>query len=424
MDQVRFKRVSRIVDDAPAIDIHSHLGTGGVWQARDLADIMFYHWLGTEFRNAGCPEEMCTNKHNQEKASDVQKKVKAAIPYCASIRNTSNFWAYSGIMRDLYGLKKPLDGSNWEKALGMVAEHASDASWEQEVLKRAKIEKVAVDVNFTPRDARSYFPYYCAEPLYGVGLGKPDYVEGVFEEKNLTAAKLSAGLSGVVERLTKEKGIRAFHVWLPATWRYTNVDEHEIDQLLQYWLGGAILSAYEQNCLASFSADVMAKEAGKHGLVVQLFHGSTAYGKGYQVGTWHPDYLRTLIYHMENNPETMYDLFLATRNASHEATSMARMHTNLMVSGAWWHGFTPSTLTEFFRDRLEMLPVTRWNAFYSDAYCVEWCYGKLLLTKNRLSVALTRLIDEGLIGEEDVAYIARAVLYENPKREYLSGIGR
>jgi hypothetical protein len=67
-----------------------------------------------------------------------------------------------------------------------------------------------------------------------------------------------------------------------------------------------------------------------------------------------------------------------------------------------------------------MLPMTRWNAFYSDAYCVEWCYGKLLVTKNRLAVALSELVGEGLIGLEDVVPLARAVLYENPKREYIT----
>ena len=420
MNSDSFDRIRSVIADVPAIDIHTHLGTGGVWQARDLTDILFYHWLGVDLRNAGCHEEICFPHRNGIKGQPVpRERVRAAVQYCSRLRNTYNYWMLSGILKDLYGIADGLNESNWETVWDAVNERSANPSWENEVLKRAKIEKIAVDHNCTPKnDPTHYFNYTYAEPLYGVGLGRPDSLDSIVDRTVETASELAIALSDLVGRLVCGHGIRALHVSLPASWRYTSIEETEIDRLLHYWRSGEILSAYEQNCLASFSADIMAEEAAKHSLVVQLFHGSTSYGRGFQVSTWHPDYLRTLVFHFGKHPETKYDLFLGTRNASHEAASMAKMHTNLMVSGAWWHGFTPSTLTEFFRDRLEMLPMTRWNAFYSDAYCVEWCYGKLLLTKNRLAVALTQLIEEGLIGEDDVVPIARAVLYENPKRQY------
>lgn len=420
MNTDRFCRVKSAINDLPVIDIHTHLGTGDVRQARDLTDILFYHWLGRELKNAGCHEEICTPRRNGVSGPALpRERVRAAIPYLAKVRNTSNYWAFIGIMRDLYGIEGDINESNWEKAFDIVSERAADPSWEMKVLELAKIEKAAVEHNCVSGESSTYFNYVYAEPLYGVGLGRPDSLETILGKQVETAAELEKALKEIVGRLVKGRAIHALHVWLPAIWRYTATEESEIDHLLHYWKGGEILSSYEQNCMVSFSADVMADEASKYGLVVQMFHGSAAYGRSLQVSTWHPDYLRTLIYHFGKHPDTKYDLFLGTRNASHEVTSMAQMHTNLMLSGAWWHGFTPSTLTEFFRDRLEMLPITRWNAFYSDAYCVEWCYGKLLVTKNWLAVALTQLIEEGLIGEDDVVPIARAVLYDNPKRQYL-----
>ena len=421
MDAKRFDKIRALIDEIPVIDVHTHLGTGGMWQARDLTDILFYHWLGTELRNAGLPEEIWSPLSNGQGALslDLRERVRAGMLYCGAIRNTSNYWAFKGIMRDLYGIDGGLNEGNWEKAIDAVAERAQDAGWEQEVLKRAKIEKTGIEFNCKPRDSVCYFNYAYAEPLYGAGLGDPKALEKMIGKKVETGAELDAALTQTVKRLAVKEDVNALHVWLPASWRYTRIQDFEIDRLLYYWMNGETISGYEQNCLASFSADIMAREASNYRLVVQLFHGSAAYGKGMQVGTWHPDFMRTLIYHIGAHHKTEYDVFLATRNASHEATSMARMHTNLMVSGAWWHGFTPTTLTEFFRDRLEMLPMTRWNAFYSDAYCVEWCYGKLLLTRNRLAVALTEMVEEGLIGADDVAPIAKAVLYDNPKREYL-----
>lgn len=419
MDQKRFDRIRAGIEEIPVIDIHTHLGTGGMWQARSLADILFYYWLGTELRNAGCPEEICAPKGESARESDPRERVRQAVPYCERIRNTSNYWAFSGLMRDLYGIKGGLTEENWEKAFDAVAEKAADLFWETEVLRRARIEKAAVERACVPRDASPYFNYAYAEPIYGVGLGDPKATEKMLGRKAESRVALDSALRNTIRRFARKDAVRAFHVWLPASWRYTRIEEREIDRLLHFWMNGETISGYEQNCLASFSADICAREAADHNIVVQLFHGSTAYGRGMQVGTWHQEFLRTVINHTGSNGKTEFDLYLATRNASHEATSMARMHTNLMISGAWWHGFTPTTLREFFRDRLEMLPMTRWNAFYSDGYCVEWCYGKLLLTKNMLAVALTQLEEEGLLDDSDVGAIARAVLYENPKREYL-----
>ncbi len=421
MDAKRFDKIRTLIDDIPVIDVHTHLGTGGVWQAQDLTDILFYHWLGTELRNAGLPEEIWSLRSSSQGSLplDPRERVKAGVQYCGAIRNTSNYWAFKGILRDLYGIDGGLTEINWEKAFDAVAEHSQDSTWQQKVLKNANIEKAAVEFNTKPHDRTLYFNYAYAEPLYGAGFGDPKALEKMIGRKVETGGELDSALSQTVKRLAVKEDVNALHVWLPASWRYTRIQDFEIDRLLYYWVNGETISGYEQNCLASFSADILAREAANYRLVIQLFHGSTAYGRGMQVGTWHPEFLRTLIYHTGAHSKTEYDLFLATRNASHEATSMARMHTNLMVSGAWWHGFTPTTLREFFRDRLEMLPMTRWNAFYSDAYCIEWCYGKLLVTRNRLAVALTEMVEEGLIGQDDVAPIAKAVLYDNPKREYL-----
>lgn len=420
MNTTTLHRIRDLIDDIPVIDIHAHLGTGGMWQARDLTDILFYHWLGTELQNAGCPREVCSPSRNDDGQPRIEpwERVKQAVPYCACIRNTSNYWAFSGILRDLYDIEGGLTEGNALRVYDAVAEKAADPSWELEVLRRARIEKATVAHNCVPRDPTPYVPYVSAEPIYGIGLRSPDTLEKTIGRRVESAEELKDSIVTTIESLAMDPGIRALHVWLPATWRYTEIEACDVDGLLYHWMAGDTLSEYEHNCLASWSADIAAEAAARHGLIVQIFHGSISYG-GAQVATWHPEFLRMLILHVARNSDTQFDLFLATRNASHEAAGMARHYPNLTVSGAWWHGFTPSTLTEFFRDRLEMLPMTRWNAFFSDGYCVEWCYGKLLVTRNRLAVALAGLVDEGLIGESDVVPIARAVLYENPSRMYL-----
>jgi hypothetical protein len=128
--------------------------------------------------------------------------------------------------------------------------------------------------------------------------------------------------------------------------------------------------------------------------------------------------VRGLARHVAQHTGVRYDLFLGTRIPGHEAVSIARRHPNLMVSGAWWHAFTPRSMLGFFRDRLEMLPHTAWNAFYSDAYVVEWQYAKLQLTRNRLAHALAGMVAEGFLTRRDIPETARRLLYENPVEHY------
>ena len=71
-----------------------------------------------------------------------------------------------------------------------------------------------------------------------------------------------------------------------------------------------------------------------------------------------------------------------------------------------------------FRDRLELLPTTAWSAFFSDAYMVEWVYGKQLVTKHVLSRVLAEMVAEGYVSEDDAVQVAKQVLYLTPLATY------
>ena len=247
-----------------------------------------------------------------------------------------------------------------------------------------------------------------------------------------TPEELEAAIRRRIDWLADVQGIRALHVWHGWPWVYEPAGPGEVQAALDLLASGSddedkdrkTLPLGLRVALASFAADVTASAAGGHGMVIQLFHGMMLYTKtsvASHVSDWDPAFLRKLAFHMHRNPSTRFDIFLATRIPGHEAASLARVYPNMMVSGAWWHGFTASTLSEFFRDRLEMLPNTAWNAFYSDGYIVEWIYAKLLVAKNRLAHALAGMVEEGFLVEDDVPEIAARLLYENATAAYLAG---
>ena len=65
-----------------------------------------------------------------------------------------------------------------------------------------------------------------------------------------------------------------------------------------------------------------------------------------------------------------------------------------------------------------MLPMTRCCGFFSDAYCVEWVYGKSKLARRELAFALAQLVEEGYLAEGTAIEVARHYLSENPRRIY------
>ena len=418
MSQVN-PNLSRIVQETQAIDVHSHQGAQSVWQARNLWEILSYHWLAVDLCCAGCPREILWSKD-----IDPRDGVREAAKWSKLTRNTVNHWCFMNIARDLYGFRDPyLDEHNWEWLADAVDEKLGDPQWEAHVLDQAGVEQASARIGNPPHLPERYFMYE-----YGEYLFCPSVRRNVQESLTqigpgiTSAAQLRQAIADNVKFLAAAHNLRALHMWVPLTWTYQPVEEGRAESLLHKALANVRLEHAEQDALGSFTADCTAEIAGELGIVLQLFCGSLKLEwHGLDVSVYRPEWLRALAPLLSKHPKTQFDIFLAARNLSHEAAVMSRVYPNMWVSGAWWQAFTPSSMTEFFRDRLEMLPMNKWNAFFSDGWCVEWVYGKSTMSRSRLALALSEIVEEGLVTEDTAAEMARMVLYENPKRLY--GLG-
>jgi hypothetical protein len=289
------------------------------------------------------------------------------------------------------------------------------------VLDRAHVERILVAIkDGMPDDTPRYVPYDYGEPLYATRSLEPfEHWTDLGISVPTTPNELVAAIETRLEWLAAENSVRALHVWAPGTWNYRPVQASEVAPILTRLNADQPVSETDRDTLASFCSDVAAAGAGRRGMAIQLFHGAIKYTpKGYCAAYHNPEFLRSRALHFERHPHTTFDVFLATRAASQEAVFLARAYRNVMVSGGWWMGFSPTTLGTFFRDRLELLPNTAWNAFYSDGYIVEWCYGKLLVAKNRLARALGEMVEDDFISEDDALDIAQSVLYNNAVEAY------
>jgi hypothetical protein len=95
--------------------------------------------------------------------------------------------------------------------------------------------------------------------------------------------------------------------------------------------------------------------------------------------------------------------------------TLARELPNLSLAGYWWHNFFPSAIRKLMDERMDMLPLNRQVGFFSDAYCVEWVYGKMMIVRRCLAEVLANRVQHGQYTREQAADIAKSILFETPR---------
>ncbi|HUJ75077.1 MAG TPA: hypothetical protein VL359_09470, partial [bacterium] len=119
---------------------------------------------------------------------------------------------------------------------------------------------------------------------------------------------------------------------------------------------------------------------------------------------------------VERHPGIRFQCFLASAHANQGLCTLARELPNFSLAGYWWHCFFPSFIERMMRERLDMLAPSRQVGFFSDAYCMEWSYAKMVIVRKLLARVLAEKV---LMGQYDRAMAlaaAREILFEAPRR--------
>src|SRR4029078_8364583 len=95
-----------------------------------------------------------------------------------------------------------------------------------------------------------------------------------------------------------------------------------------------------------------------------------------------------------------FQCFLASRHANQSLCTLARELPNLSLAGYWWHNFFPDCVRQVMAERLDMLPLNKQIGFFSDAYCVEWTYGKAILVRKQMARVLAEAIEQGRLTQD------------------------
>jgi hypothetical protein len=160
------------------------------------------------------------------------------------------------------------------------------------------------------------------------------------------------------------------------------------------------------------------KSIESHGMLLQMFLGVE---RSWSKSTAAPanDNERILRLHgLFERYSCSFELVVASELNNLDVVQASWNFPNVHVGGMWWYNFRTSTYRNSMQYRLEALPALKSSLIVSDARCIEWAYGKILLVKKMIGEFLADQIDADWIEQETAIRVAKGWLYESAAKRY------
>ena len=411
-------RLEEEIRRMPIVDLHSHLFMGGgSCQARTLLDLVGYHFVEADLVTAGmAPETFAdADPSDPESAYDAIQK---AVPYLALCRNTGTFQCLESMLADLYGIESPLAQEHVRAVFDAVLASAADPDWPREVLcERLHARHILTQLSNRPRETG------LPDGLIGytrerAGFFAWDRMSELLapEGEKLDSAKQIADAAEQFVAAALDDGATSFTTHLPADFVFVDADAEEVDRA-----GLADEAALSSYALGSVFA-AMDMQAAAIVISVGAFWPAfpTAPGgpRTRSIAEFAPGTMKSLGAVAARFPRVNFFIILASPVMNHDLAMLAKMVSNVIPTGYWWHvmytGFAGRLLTE----RLDIVPHNKLVGFFSDGYHAEWCYAKWRVVARETALALARKVEEGYYSEEFALQLARRLFCENPAELY------
>jgi glucuronate isomerase len=429
--------VEQALAEIPLLDVHTHV-SGAHLAARGLHDILLYHMVISDLYAAGCPTGVRLTDHPATPSrAEAHQRIEEAIPYLPHIRNTSMSWGMRLIFRELYDWEASITADNWRRLDDVIRERADDPAWARAMFDRIHVERTSAELArrgggqsddrlqyslewgcFTRTKAGEFDTTlkeleqcWSQTPagLAPVGAGP---APGGEPRTVRTLADVHAAVKHYVDSIPYGRVV-SMATHLSTDLDYTPVSEAQMEAALarRAQAGLAERSTYAAYVHEFFLTKL---EAHAHELVFQFSLGAepVAILTGARLAQTTLAQLADMI---ARHPRLRFQVLLASRHANQTLCTFARELPNFSLAGYWWHNFFPSAISQLMDERLDMVPANKQVGFFSDAYCVEWTYGKWVLVRQVVAQALAARVERGQYSQDDALSVARTILYESPQ---------
>jgi hypothetical protein len=422
--------------DLPVLDAHTHL-SGGKLAARGLHDLLLYHMVISDLYGAGVPSgRRLTEFPGWPDQAEAHARLEEAIPYLPHIRNTSMSWMLRLILKDLYDWETPVTLDNWRYLDSLVRERADDRAWAHSILDRMHVRRTCAEFARRGAGLDDDRLQYSLEWGFFTRAQWGEYDTALYElercwgrtpagsvpigtgprpptDRTITSlADVHAAIDHYVSAMPFDQIISmATHLSTDIDYRLVSDAEMEAALARRAEAGLAERSLYAGYVHEAF---LTALEPHAERLVFQFSLGAEPLP--YETGArLNQQTLAQLADMIARHPRLRFQVLNASRHANQTLCTMARELPNFSLCGYWWHTFFPSAIAQIIDERLDMVPANKQIAFFSDAYCVEWSYGKWQVVRHLLAAALAARVQRGQYRLDEAVSIARTILYESPQ---------
>ncbi|HMF31678.1 MAG TPA: hypothetical protein VKK79_09700, partial [Candidatus Lokiarchaeia archaeon] len=393
----------------------------------------------TELYSAGMPNGDRLSWYASK--DEARQRILEALPYLQYVRNTSLQWGIKKILADLYEWNDPISASNWQEIDGIIAEKSEDSSWAREILKRCNVISSSTEFRLRDEGQADDILTYALEwafftraqqnmndsPLFELewtwgqdGPSAPlpvnvDKAKFVPERRITTIEDVHEAMEHYISLVPFDKlvcaanhfstDINYFDVtedqMIQALANRDNATEHDRDVYTCYILQ-QYLNALEQapkKVVFTFSVGAEPMEHETASLLPQKTLGQ-------------------LINVFAKHPGLQFVCFSSSAFSEQSLCTMVRELPNFSLAGYWWHNFFPPYIRDIIDTRLDLLPLNKQIGFFSDAYHLDWLYGKTFLVRKCMANVFARKIMTGQYTFEDCIDIAKEICYETPKARF------
>ncbi len=441
MSEQLYKAICEVVFSIDAVDCHTHIDPAQP-KSRDIADILFYHWVVTEMESIGLDKRLV------HPDLPTEERVTNALPYLRQITNTATYWCVISAIRDLYNVDVwELTESNWPAINEKVVAGAQNPDWLRHVLK----EKARVSSSFLTFECNEPVPEFDRE-FFEATLRIDQYINDITDPKNLAKLSEQTGvdidspraLEDALGRLMDQFDAYGSRTLTGAFVPKVNVAEPseaaaeaalrkvlslppdaaagDKDETFSHNvrpLGNPALTDDENMALIAFAMHAVCRRADDKRMPFQMMVGidrPLPGGKSASAGV--AQQISQFCELFAKYPNTPFMMTLGNVVQTHELAVFAKIYPNVHIAGHWWYTLVPTHMRTQLAERLEIVPAPKIGGYFSDAYNAEWSYGKGKLLRTQIARVLAQKVEERQFTESIAAKVAQQLLCDNSRRVY------
>ena len=427
MNTETVQRLYKEINNFPIFDPHTHINPQHA-SAGSLGGILSYHYY-TELCNSAEYDPGWWEKGISP--DELLRRISSKLPL---IHNTVQFSWFLTIGEEFLGIPKRdlLDPEKLESINEKSKKLMAKSGYVEKLIEKSKLKRIYLTNQFNEKldgfDNSFYRPCLRIDPFSYFADRGPALKE-MAESTNIPI-KDSSSFNKALNRIFAYFKENNFAYASVSSWPNTKiypVGKTREDAIIKKIMTGERLSDHEHEDHVAYTFLLVTELCKKYGVPFHLMIGvdKEVYEHGVEFGTDlvnSTNSMRGYDYLFNRYPDVRFPTSVLSDTQGLELTSSAWIRHNVYPSGHWWYLNNPTDIAREVSRRLEVVPLHKIIAYYSDAYYLEFILPKFRMYKYTLAKVLAEKIESSKydpnmieLNEEKALELAWDILWKKPQ---------